>query len=103
MEAAPQTLPPPVLERRRPPRAVRRRRLLVAIADHSILIALSIMFLAPFVFITLTALMTDDQALSSNFWPQPFHPSNFSESSRRPQSSVTRRTRSSTRASRRSA
>ena len=65
--------------RRRPPRAVRRKRALVAIADHSILIVLAIMFLAPFAFMVLTALMTDDQALSSKLWPHPFHWSNVTE------------------------
>jgi len=53
------------LVRRRPPARVRRRRLLLAIANHSLLIAAAIAFLAPFLFITLTALMTNDQALSA--------------------------------------
>ena len=39
---------------------------------HAVLIALAIAFLLPFVFITLTALMTNDQALSSQLWPHPF-------------------------------
>jgi multiple sugar transport system permease protein len=63
--------------RRKVPRAVRRRRFLVAVADHSILIVVAIAFLAPIVFITLTALMTDNQALTSELWPRPFHWSNF--------------------------
>jgi multiple sugar transport system permease protein len=67
------------LERRRPPRAVRRRRFLIAVADHSILIALAAVFLAPIVFIALTALMTNEQALSSNLWPHPFRLGNFKE------------------------
>jgi len=67
------------LVRRRPPRPVRRRRALVAIADHSILIALTIVFLAPFAFMLLTALMTSDQALSSTLWPHPFHWSNVTD------------------------
>jgi multiple sugar transport system permease protein len=78
VEAATHPLPIPV-EQRRPPKDVRRKRLLVAIADHSILIGLAIAFLAPFVFIALTAFMTSDQALSSNLWPKPFHPSNFGD------------------------
>jgi multiple sugar transport system permease protein len=65
------------LVRRRPPRLVRRRRFLVAVAEHSLLIAAAIAFLAPFAFITLTALMTDNQALSSNLWPHPFAWHNF--------------------------
>jgi multiple sugar transport system permease protein len=68
---------PRVMERRKPPASVRRRRLLLAVADHSLLIAAAIMFLAPIVFITLTALMTNDQALSPRLWPHPFQWSNF--------------------------
>jgi multiple sugar transport system permease protein len=64
---------------RKPPASVRRRRFLIAVADHSLLIAASIMFLAPFVFITLTALMTNDQALSPRLWPDPFQWSNFAD------------------------
>ena len=75
------TAPPPATAfvRRRPPRAVRRKRALIAIADHSILIALAIMFLAPFAFMLLTALMTSDQTLSAKLWPNPFHWSNVTE------------------------
>ena len=76
MEAATHPVRVPV-EPARPPKAVRRKRLLIAVADHSILIGLAIAFLAPFVFIVLTALMTNDQALSSNLWPQPFRFGNF--------------------------
>jgi len=65
--------------RRKAPAAVRRRRFLVAVADHSLLIVLAIVFLAPLVFITLTALMTDDQALTPTLWPHPFQWSNFIE------------------------
>jgi multiple sugar transport system permease protein len=67
------------LERRRPSRAVRRRRFLVSVANHSLLIAAAGIFLAPVVFITLTALMTSHQALSTNLWPSPFRWSNFSD------------------------
>ena len=69
----------PPRERRRPPKAVRRRQLLVAVADHSLLIAVSIMFLAPFVFIGLTSLMTNQQALSPRLWPGPFQWSNYTD------------------------
>jgi multiple sugar transport system permease protein len=65
--------------RRKPPPAIRRRRFLVAVANHSVLIAAAIAFLAPFVFITLTALMSDNQALSPKLWPHPFVWSNFSD------------------------
>jgi multiple sugar transport system permease protein len=63
---------PVALVRRRVPPAVRRRRLVAAVAEHSVLVALAIAFLAPFVFMVLTALMTDNQTLSSSLWPHPF-------------------------------
>jgi multiple sugar transport system permease protein len=59
------------------PPAIRRRRMLLAIANHSVAIALSIAFLLPFVFIIATALMTNQQALSPDVWPHPFVWSNF--------------------------
>jgi multiple sugar transport system permease protein len=65
--------------RRKPPAAIRRRRFLLAVANHSLLIAAAIIFLAPFVFIALTALMTDRQTLSPELWPHPFRWSNFSD------------------------
>ena len=65
--------------RRTPPREVRRRRLLVAIADHSLLIAAAALFIAPVIFITLTSLMTNSQALSPRLWPDPFQWGNFVE------------------------
>jgi multiple sugar transport system permease protein len=63
--------------RRKPPWPVRRRRILIAVADHSLLIALAAAFVAPLVFVALTALMTHAQALSPNVWPRPFQWSNF--------------------------
>jgi multiple sugar transport system permease protein len=67
------------LVRRKPPIAVRRKRFLLSVANHSLLIAAAAAFLAPFVFITLTALMTNQQALSSDLWPHPFRWSNFTD------------------------
>jgi multiple sugar transport system permease protein len=63
--------------RRRAPAAVRRRKLLLAVANHSVLIAAAIAFLAPFLFIALTALMSDEQTLSPRLWPHPFAWHNF--------------------------
>lgn len=63
--------------RRTVPAAVRRKRLLVVVANHSVLIAVTIAFLAPFAFIVLTSLMTTNQALSANIWPHPFRLQNF--------------------------
>jgi len=62
---------------RKPPASARRRRFLLVVADHSLLIAAAIMFLAPFIFIALTAVMTNEQALSPKLWPEPFRWSNF--------------------------
>lgn len=72
-------VPAPTLARRSPPRALRRRRLLIAIAEHSLLIAAAAIFLVPVVFIVLTALMTNGQALSPKLWPEPFQWSNFTD------------------------
>jgi multiple sugar transport system permease protein len=60
------------LVRRTVPWEIRRKRILIAIADHSVLIVLAIGFIAPFVFMVLTALMTNAQALTPKLWPQPF-------------------------------
>jgi multiple sugar transport system permease protein len=65
--------------RRKPPRAVRRRKFLISVAEHSLLIAATLAFVLPVVFVVLTALMTNDQALSTKLWPHPFHWSNFTE------------------------
>ena len=65
------------LVRRKPPAAIRRRRILLSVANHSLLIAVAALFLAPFVFILLTSLMTNNQALSSDLWPHPFRWSNY--------------------------
>jgi multiple sugar transport system permease protein len=67
------------LVRRKPPANVRRRRFLVAVADHSLLIVAALVFLAPFVFIVLTAFMTNEQALSPDLWPHPFRFQNFAD------------------------
>jgi len=68
----------PIVRRSLPP-AVRRRRLLLAVANHSFLIAAAVLFLAPFIFIVLTALMTNKQALSTHLWPNPFRWANFKD------------------------
>jgi multiple sugar transport system permease protein len=67
------------VQRRRRPAAVRRREMLMAVANHSLLIVFAILFIAPFIFILLTSLMTRDQALSRDLWPEPFQWSNFVE------------------------
>jgi multiple sugar transport system permease protein len=69
----------PAAARRLVPRAIRRRRVLMAIANHSVAIVLSIMFLLPFAFIVSTALMTNQQMGSLSIWPSPFRWSNFTD------------------------
>ena len=61
----------------RVPRSVRRRRLLLPIADHGLLIVAAIAFLLPVVFIALTSLMTNEQALSASCGPSPFRWQNY--------------------------
>jgi len=63
--------------RRRAPKAVRRKRFLLSVAEHSLLIAAAAAFLLPVVFVFLTSLMTNEQALSTNLWPEPFRWSNY--------------------------
>ena len=41
------------------------------------------MFMAPFFFVVMTALMTDQQAVTPSFWPRPFQWENFAEVFRR--------------------
>jgi multiple sugar transport system permease protein len=77
MTSATVPVKPAEIVRRQVPREVRRRRFLIAVADHSLLIAFGALFLAPFVFIVLTAMMTNQQALSSHLWPSPFRWHNF--------------------------
>lgn len=60
--------------RRRAPHKV-----LASVANHSILIALLIAFLAPLFFMVMTALMTDQQALTSDILPHPINWANFAE------------------------
>jgi multiple sugar transport system permease protein len=59
------------------PNRRRRDSTLIFIAQHSMAIALSIMFVAPFVFILLTSFMSSGQSLTSNYWPQTWHPGNY--------------------------
>jgi len=65
------------------PRAIpveeQRRRLLLAVANHSIAIVISAVFVLPFFFILVTALMTQQQALTTHLWPTPFQWGNFAK------------------------
>lgn len=63
--------------RRTLPPGERRRRFLSSVATHAILIATATVFLLPVAFVLLTSLMTDQQALTPEYWPQPFRWSNY--------------------------
>jgi multiple sugar transport system permease protein len=54
-----------------------QRPWLLWIAQHSLAIVLSIMFVAPVVFLLLTSLMTDSQALTADYWPNSWQPDNY--------------------------
>ncbi|MET8143771.1 carbohydrate ABC transporter permease [Sphaerisporangium sp. NPDC005288] len=75
--------PPAGRARPRVPRGHRRRVALGWIATHALAIALAIMFIGPLVFIALTAVMTDHQALTSRLWPDHFEWGNFADIFRR--------------------
>ncbi len=66
---------PPTPKRRTPP--LRGRRLLGWIAEHTVLVVLAVLFIAPVVFVVLTSLMSSDQTLTASLWPQPFVWSNY--------------------------
>lgn len=63
--------------RRTPSRA--RQNVLSWIGLHSVAIALAVAFIAPIVFIFLTSVMSDQQALTKNLWPTSWHWENFVE------------------------
>ena len=42
------------------------------VAVHALAIAAAFMFILPFVFVVLTAVMTDEQSLTREYWPNPF-------------------------------
>jgi multiple sugar transport system permease protein len=58
-------------------RAAQRRKALHWIAVHSLGIAAAVFFVLPFVFVFLTAVMSDNQALTRDMWPHPWQWSNF--------------------------
>jgi len=55
----------------------RRNNALIFVAEHSVAIALSIMFLAPIGFLLLTSFMSNDQQLTADMWPRTWHPENY--------------------------
>jgi multiple sugar transport system permease protein len=60
-------------------RRTRGRRILYWIATHAAAVALSIAFVGPLVFVLLTAVMSDNQALTDELWPHTWNWGNFAE------------------------
>jgi multiple sugar transport system permease protein len=54
------------------PGSYRRQQLLEWVWLHALAITLGLLFVLPFVFVALTALMSDQQSLTRDYWPQPF-------------------------------
>jgi multiple sugar transport system permease protein len=52
-------------------------RVLAFIAQHTVLVTLGILFVAPVVFVLLTSLMSKNQTLTASFWPHPFDWSSY--------------------------
>ncbi|MGW3863620.1 carbohydrate ABC transporter permease [Streptomyces sp. NPDC005047] len=70
-------VPSPAGRRRRPHRPA--RRVLETVAEHALLIALAFIVLMPFVLIALTALMSNEQTMSPDLWPESFQWHNFTD------------------------
>ncbi|MFC9329208.1 carbohydrate ABC transporter permease [Kitasatospora sp. NPDC057015] len=59
--------------------SARRRKAFEWIAVHSLALTAAVFFTAPLVFLLLTSLMTDQQALSTDLWPRHWQWSNYAE------------------------
>ncbi len=73
LQQAPVATALPVPSRRR----ARKESLFAFVSRWCLVIALTLAFLAPVVFIALTAVMSNDQALTSDLWPRTWHWDNF--------------------------
>ncbi|MGW2253005.1 carbohydrate ABC transporter permease [Kitasatospora sp. NPDC001660] len=60
-------------------RAARRRAALNWVAVHALGIAAALFFVLPFVFAFLTSVMTDGQALTTNYWPTSWQWGNYTK------------------------
>ncbi|MFG3053705.1 carbohydrate ABC transporter permease [Kitasatospora sp. NPDC048239] len=60
-------------------RTARRRAALNWVAVHSLAIAATLFFLLPFVFAFLTSVMTDNQALTTDYWPASWEWGNYAK------------------------
>jgi multiple sugar transport system permease protein len=73
------TAAPAGASRQRGPAAARarRKRVLHWIAVHCVAIAVALLFILPFVFVFLTSVMSDSQAMSGDLWPDAWHWENY--------------------------
>jgi multiple sugar transport system permease protein len=55
----------------------RRQPVLLWVAEHVVLVTLAVLFVAPVVFVFLTSVMNNDQALTSSLWPDQWAWSNY--------------------------
>jgi multiple sugar transport system permease protein len=62
---------------RRSPTSPRLRRVLGWIGQHAILIALGLLFIGPIVFVFLTSLMSNEQALTASLFPKTWEWGNY--------------------------
>ncbi|WP_327323656.1 carbohydrate ABC transporter permease [Streptomyces sp. NBC_01210] len=60
-------------------RSARRKALLRWVAVHSLGIAAALFFVLPFAFLFLTSVMSDQQALTRDLWPQNWEWSNYAD------------------------
>jgi multiple sugar transport system permease protein len=60
-------------------RAVRRESFLLWVARNSLLIALGVIFLGPILFVFLSSVMSSQQALTSDYWPNSWHFENYAK------------------------
>ncbi|MEV6210309.1 carbohydrate ABC transporter permease [Kitasatospora sp. NPDC051914] len=77
-------LPLPAGARTAAARTARRRAALEWVAVHSLAVAAALFFLLPFVFVLLTSVMSDRQALTSELWPTSWHWENYAQVWRTP-------------------
>ncbi|MER5865313.1 carbohydrate ABC transporter permease [Kitasatospora sp. NPDC002040] len=78
------TIPLPLTRRSAAVRVARRRAALHWVAVHSLALAAGLFFVLPFVFVFLTSVMTDRQAITSELWPHSWQWGNFVEVWRTP-------------------
>jgi multiple sugar transport system permease protein len=83
-QSAPQVGGEPHVAPRRGRAARRRKQTLQWVAVHSLAIAAALFFVLPILFVFLTSVMSDQQALTGTLWPRSWHWGNYMEVWRTP-------------------